>query len=89
MIKEKKARHRERLRTEEKAKETPPPAEPAPVAALPPQTNHVASKQKTVVGASGAAPQPAYTGRYWWAPVMMLLCIRIQTGWNAVVLSCW
>ncbi|XP_022089630.1 extracellular signal-regulated kinase 2-like isoform X2 [Acanthaster planci] len=62
MIKEKKARHRERLRADEKAKETPPPAEPAPVAALPPQTNHVASKQKIVVGASGAAPQPAYTG---------------------------
>ncbi|XP_038047440.1 extracellular signal-regulated kinase 2-like isoform X2 [Patiria miniata] len=62
MIKEKKARHRERLRAEEKPRETLPPAEPAPVAALPPQNNHVASKQKTVVGASGAAPQPAHTG---------------------------
>ena len=64
MIKEKKARHRERLRDEVKPRETPPPAEPAPVAALPPsQNNRVASKAKAVVGAGGAAPQAAYAGR--------------------------
>ncbi|XP_071807214.1 extracellular signal-regulated kinase 2-like isoform X2 [Asterias amurensis] len=63
MIKEKKARHRARLRDETKPRETPPPAEPAPVAALPPsQNNHVASKVKPVVGAGGAAPQSVYAG---------------------------